>query len=833
MNFHEIAIPFFNSFFNIRFAITKCYRLMKTRFIFYIIQIFFLGILFIIKPYCLFAQQVDVTIKVINKQTRPVSYATVKVTPENDSIHFLEKVTDSLGKVVFNLLQEHRYIISITSINHTSYRQGIALMNNQAAFTFILENTATTLDAVLVNSKKPLMRQEDDKTIVDPEALAASSSSGYEVLEKIPGLFMDQDGNIYLNSTTAASIYINGREQKMSTADIASLLKSLPPNSIASIEILRTPSAKYDASGSGGVVNVVLKKGIKIGLTGSVNAGMQQGEYGTQFAGFNLNNSNGAFSNYLNLQVTHKNTYDELKTHRIFASDSMLSQNAKTIYPGNNYYLGYGISYQLNKKWEVSYDGRVSLSDAINQSTNTSSINKISNGNLLINNTTDVSNKNNIFFLSQGISAKLRIDSLGSEWTNDISYNYSPNKTLQDFTTNFTLPLSAIASGDGNLKTNLNFVSGESNLTWKFSKSFSIETGIKTTVTDFKNNTSYYRHQGTANVKDEMRSSAYNFNETINAAYLQASKTISGITLKAGTRLENTSMQGNQQMPNDTTFSLRRTDFFPYVFLSRELIKIMGFDLRGYLIYRRTIKRPGYELLNPSQRYVDPYLFETGNPSLRPQFTQNYEMNISVDDHPIFALGINDTKDIFTNVVYQADSSKRVAYRTYDNLGNNKETYFRILGALPPGKRFFIVAGTQYNYNLYQGLYEGKPLNFKKGSWSFFGYQTYKISNTSQITLYGFARLNGQQQFYELSPFGSLGININKQFLNKKLVITLSGTDLFYTNNNNFTLNQGSFSASGFRNSDTRRFGFNVRYSFGLRKKEQGNNFLNIATPEK
>ena len=98
----------------------------------------------------------------------------------------------------------------------------------------------------------------------------------------------------------------------------------------------------------------------------------------------------------------------------------------------------------------------------------------------------------------------------------------------------------------------------------------------------------------------------------------------------------------------------------------------MGYDLRGYLVYRRTISRPGYQLLNPSQRYVDPYLFETGNPALRPQFTQNYEANISVDERPIFAIGVNDTKDIFTNVVYQSDTSSRVAYRTYDNLGSNK-----------------------------------------------------------------------------------------------------------------------------------------------------------------
>ena len=261
-------------------------------------------------------------------------------------------------------------------------------------------------------------------------------------------------------------------------------------------------------------------------------------------------------------------------------------------------------------------------------------------------------------------------------------------------------------------------------------------------------------------------------------------------------------------------------------------MKIMGYDLRGYLVYRRTISRPGYQLLNPSQRYVDPYLFETGNPALRPQFTQNYEANISVDERPIFAIGVNDTKDIFTNVVYQSDTSSRVAYRTYDNLGSNKETYFRILGALPPGGKYFIVAGFQYNHNFYEGSYEGKPLSFKKGSWSVFTYQTLKLSGTSQLTLNGFARFNGQQQFYELSPFGALNLSINQQFLKKKLIITLSGNDLFYTNNNNFTLSQGSVSASGFRKSDTRRFGINARYNFGIRKKEE-KNFLNIESPEK
>lgn len=261
-------------------------------------------------------------------------------------------------------------------------------------------------------------------------------------------------------------------------------------------------------------------------------------------------------------------------------------------------------------------------------------------------------------------------------------------------------------------------------------------------------------------------------------------------------------------------------------------MKIAGYDLRAYLVFRRTISRPAYEYLNPSIRFVDQYLFETGNPSLRPQFTKNYEANISVDERPIIAIGVNDTKDIFTNVIYQADTSNKLAFRTYDNLGSNKETYFRALGALPPGKRYFFVAGFQYNHNFYQGLYENKPLSFKKGSWTIFSYQTFKVTPLMQLTLNGFARFKGQQQFYELSTFGALNMSLNQQLFKKKLIITVSANDIFATNKNDFIINQGSVSASGFRKGDTRRFGLNFRYNFGIRKKEE-NNLFNLESPER
>jgi len=105
-----------------------------------------------------------------------------------------------------------------------------------------------------------VVKQEDDKTVVDATVLAESSTNAYEVLEKTPGAIVDQDGNVYLNSMTPATIQINGREVKLSTADLASLLKSLPAGSVSKVEILRNPSAKYDAASTGGILNIVFKE---------------------------------------------------------------------------------------------------------------------------------------------------------------------------------------------------------------------------------------------------------------------------------------------------------------------------------------------------------------------------------------------------------------------------------------------------------------------------------------------------------------------------------------------------------------------------------------------
>ena len=123
---------------------------------------------------------------------------------------------------------------------------------------------------------------------------------------------MDQDGNIYISSTTPATVQINGRDMRMSASDVATILEESSPGSILKIEIVRTPSAKYDAASTGRYRERCIEKGVKIGMTGSVNGGIQQGKYGNQFVGININNNDGKKSSSFSLNYSRRNNYERL-----------------------------------------------------------------------------------------------------------------------------------------------------------------------------------------------------------------------------------------------------------------------------------------------------------------------------------------------------------------------------------------------------------------------------------------------------------------------------------------------------------------------------------------
>jgi hypothetical protein len=783
-----------------------------------------------------FTQSKTVPVRVVDKMGKPFNVAVIlyqqkgKNSDVFNSMKAKRVFTDTVGFASLTVDSAKTYFIRITWVGYQPFDTAIQF-NNTNPQQFVLKEATNLLNEVVVKSGKPLIRQEDDKSVVDPEPLAASSTNAYETVEKTPGVFIDQDGNVYLNGLSPAAIQINGRDLKMSPSDIAILLKSLPPNAIQKIELIRTPSAKYDASGGGGVVNIVLMKGIKLGVNGSVNTGFAQGLYGNQFIGFNLANNNDKLNSYVNAQYSNNNGYTILNSDRTVTLDTLLKQNARTVSPSTAMNVGYGLGKNFGDKWELNYDGRMSQNKSDNNTLNTSIVQVVSLQKNLSELSSLVSNNAENKFINQSFRAKYKLDTVGGEWINDFAFNFSKSNTNQVYN-NLLLSNSNASRGDGTFGNDRSYFTYQSDYKKKLF-GLSTEAGFKTSTLQFKNRSNYTKTVQNITSPDPFRTSNFEYTEQINAAYVQGAKAWGPVILKVGTRFEQTIMQGHQFLPKDTTFSINRTDAFPYVYLSRKIFKIMEYEVRAFLVYRKTISRPSYDYLNPFAKYIDPFLYEVGNPNLRPQFTNNYEANISVDDKPLFAYGINETKDIFTNVVYQSPLNKQISYRTYDNLGKSRETYFRIIGVIPPGKKFFAVIGSQYNRNEYNGFYEGKPISFNKGTWTFFTFQSLKLDGLSTLTLNGFWRLSGQQQFYELSNFGSLNTSLNRQFLNKKLIVTASYNDFLFTNKNNFTLRQGSQNAVGYRENDTRRWGLSLRYNFGFKPKENKMDMLDMSTENK
>jgi len=578
----------------------------------------FLILFAIIISSSVFAQQVNVSFKIINDKNEGIPYASVAATKKGDTVHLQNEVADSSGLVKVSL-PKGLYIVRITSADYQSLEKGITVSSTQHFFSFKLESSAPLLKGVTVTSKTPLIKQEEDKTVVDPEPLSAASTNAYEILEKTPGLFVDQDGNVYIASTTPAAVYINGREMKMSTADIATMLKNLPPNAVSKIEILRTPSAKYDASGTtGGIINIVLKKGVKLGLTGSVTAGLQQGVYGNQFLSFSLNNNNRKKTSSINLNYSRRNNFDQIVTNRIFAPDSLLSQDGYTGYPGNSYFGSYSLASTWKQNWNMDYNGSLSYNNFDNKTDNVSSIKEISTSDTLSNNLNRVNNKGYTLNVRTNITFTKKIDTIGSQWDNDFSYSYTRNSSDQVYSSVYYIPYLFSNDGGGNSSGDRNYFTARSDLKLKMKRRFVLETGIKTSLLDFKNVAEYFNKEAGTRSEDNNRTNTFHYKENINALYVQGSKTLGkNFLAKAGLRIENTNMDGHQVIPADTSFKIHRTDLFPYVYLSKKIMTYAGYEIRSYLVYRRTITRPGYDQLNPFPRYVDQYLSEIGNRSRR------------------------------------------------------------------------------------------------------------------------------------------------------------------------------------------------------------------------
>lgn len=765
---------------------------------------------------------VHVTIKATGSDS--VAGATIQLYTLPDSVLRQEAISRTQ-----NILQVKpgAYLVKVIATGFDTAVKNISVAGKPVWVEFVLKAAYKNLNNVTVTATKPLMRQEDDKTLVDAEQLATASTNAYEVLEKVPGAVLDQDGNIYLNSSTPAVVYINGVQMRMSADDITALLKSLPAGSVSRIEVIRTPSARYDASNSGGIINIVLKKGVQVGASGSVNLRTDQGVYNNTTAGFTLNRAAGKTRSYLSYQYTTRSYFDDIQSTRIIHLDTAIMQKSYTRYAPVTNYIGAGIGANFNSRVDVSYDVRITHNHNSNDAQTFNAIAKAQNA--FYTTQSPIASRGNNLVINNTLFAKYKLDSAGSEWDNEVNYIYSKNTNAQDYTQQQLQPQQMLVYGDGDNNSHANLVSVKSDVILKLPHTLMLETGLKFGSSVNDNAALYYQQKGTMpKYTDSFKTNTFHYRENIGSGYVQLSKVFFGYTFKAGVRLEYTDIYGHQTVPQGVPFYIRRTDLFPYFYIRKHILTVFGYPLMSNVVLRRSITRPGYEQLNPSPQFVDQFTYNSGNPRLQPQFTNNVEVNATYNDFPVFAVGINNTRDVFSMVTYQNDTSK-IAFRTYDNLGSYKEVYWRLFGGLPAGHRYFMYAGVQFNNVHYKGTYDGAPLDYSRASWTFFSGHQFKATPTLSFNLNGWMLVNGFRLFNELKNMGQLNLSLTKTMMRKKLAVIISGNDLLRTNKSAFSINQQGIVLNGTRLQDTRRVGITLRYNFGINRSEEKKQ--NLAPP--
>ena len=780
-----------------------------------------------------FAQVPKLSILVKTDKSDSPEFATISLRTAKDSSLVFGGVLDEKGFVQIPVKANTKYKIYVSKIGLKPVNQVVAITKRDTLIELYMTTSTATLSEATVTAKVKLMTQDDDKTIVDAEQLAKMASNALEVLEKTPGIIVVNE-EIYLGKAEAAKIYINGREMKLGSSDLASILKSMPPNSVSKIEIMRTPSAKFDASSSGDIINIVLKKGIRLGTNGTSNLNYTQGRYHKFSTGFTLNHGDEVQNAYVNYQYGNRNNFEDLQSQRTFGNDNTnLFQRAYTTTPAQTHYLAMGIDRTITPKLNIADDLILNFDNGKSNTQNISDLYFIGNNNLFNSNKSLINNDLSKINVNNTLSSIYKLDTIGSEWSNSFNYVYASNVTQQAYENTFSSN-NKTNFGTGNIDNGRHIGSLVSDFTKKFQNKFKIEAGIKLDVLTNDAKADFLINKN----NDAAKSITYKYNENINAAYFQVSIPFYGISVKTGLRLENTNMIGRQLSPRDTMFTVHRSDLFPYLYVSRKLFTLFkNFDLNGNFIARRSITRPNYSILNPAVQVVDPFYVQTGNPSLKPQFTNTYEFNISFADYPVIAFGMDETKDVFGKVIYQNPSTK-VFTETYDNLGNLKQYYMRLVGGIPPGGTYFGIVGTMYNYQIYRGLYQGQPLDFRRGTWNIFTYHELKFNKNSFLSANGFLQIKGVTNFYELKNFGQLSLTYNHKFPKQHLQVILTANDILYTMKPDFVLQQGGIDASGQRVNDSRKFGVTIRYNFGVetgmkKKKDEGGNIFDMVNPSK
>ena len=724
---------------------------------------------------------------------KPLQSVTVLLLKAKDSLLAKTALSGKNGDYAFDNVPEGDYFVSAAMSGYEKKRGDrfsiSATGNNKTLLALQMSPVVKGLGEVTVVAKKPFIETKIDKTIVNVDASPTSAgATALEVLEKSPGIMVSNDGIISLRGKSGVIVMMDGKQTFLSPADLASLLKNLPASAIDQIEIMTNPSARYDASGNSGVINIKTKKGKTAGFNGSIMAGITTSFFKGGEAFYVIPKTQNSLTfNYRKNKINFFGSYNpnvfrgrsQLEiTRRIIDENKTLLGYRDVLtrfnFGNNNHTLKLGLDLFADKKntFGVVVSGFTFSGHPTPETITTTSDAAHQALSEMVSRT-----DNRIRFknLTSNFNYRHQFDSAGRELTADLDYIAYNNTSRMTLGTDFYNGAGQSA-GDrltlkGYLPGKINIFSVKTDYVHPLKKGGRIEAGAKSSFVKNDNLVSYTRWDGSKWVEDA-RSNHFIYNENINAVYLNANKQFGKWSLQGGLRLENTVAKG-YQVNNDSSFKRDFTNLFPSAFISYAVNK----NNQLTLSYSRRITRPNYQDLNPFIYFLDSLSYRIGNPFLLPQFTHNIELSHSFKNKLITTLNYNNTTDVIAQLV---KPNGDLLYLTSDNVASFRNIGIAITAPVPVTKWWNSNIFLNVFNNRYKGLYNNKPLNLDFTSYMINVTQTFTVKQGFTLEMSGFYRARGVNQLNIDEPMYMISFGAQKQVLKGKGTLRLNLRDPFW-----------------------------------------------------
>jgi len=759
-------------------------------------------LLFVMNP--IIAQSI-ISGRVTDDFKTPLPFANIILQQKGNDGFIQGVISDDDGAYIFEDIEDGTYWIEVSVLGFKVKKtEEFELLKNKIT-DFFLEEEVQSLNEVVVKSKRPIIRQTAEKLVVDLENSEMINTSLQDVMRKVPGVLVTNNG-ISIAGNSGVRILINGRTTEY--MDVQALLRDFPADNIAKIEVVEQPGAEYEASGSGAIINIILKKNVRLGTHGNLNTwvGEDEGfEYGTGV-------SIASYKNKLNWQgsINHsKPTWrEDLFLVRTVGNETYDQATIEPYNPSNLSISG-NFDFYINTKNIIGVGGRYNTRTSNRIVSSKTVVSDLTSSNVLLSeNNFDIDRFDfnfNPYYEYKSDSDKLLVD------FNYINFKNDNKNTLSD------VPGSNIPfinrkydqEGKYTIRTyRLDY-------TKTFSDELSLSLGTRYADVSIDNDLQSFSENTSSVFKfNENESSRFLIDETVLALYSKANANFGKWSFSGGVRYEDSNTDGNSIfMKNGTLVSSVKKrpikKVFPSASISREISEVLGANVS----YSYRIRRPSYGSLNSFTEFLDPYSASQGNPNLTPSYINKYQFNLTYEGQPFFSIGYSDTEDAIFELVQQANVNDPAQIRRMEvNVENNTNWDFRLFGPLSfikgvDGFTGFIVINTDYESSTYS-------IDLDKWSLIWFTQASYELPYEINFEVSGNYGTGALEQGVDVSWFTNLDFSFGKKFFDDQLKVNL-GFSKMLNRGIVGVIDHGNVNASVESNQSRQNVQLRLAYNFG------------------